>query len=212
MPRPPGGTRRAVQDYLRNNPGSNLIQAYQAVNYGGAPLKIKEGNLSTGRSNIRLSERGDAGDANRRESMRLRGPQTPQEQNQNRRQNYMRSKLRKEGKDVVIDHKVELDLLRTTVEGLEPEQKTAELEKLEKSYGPLGNRPGNRQIIGAQQNELKRQQSKQVQRALQAMQNRTGLQRAAMAMGYTSEQLVGLQEQFANQRQILPAPRIMLVD
>ena len=124
----------------------------------------------------------------------------------------MRSKLRKEGKDVVIDHKVELDLLRTTVEGLDPEQRTAEIEKLEQSYGPLGNRPGNRQIIGAQQNELKRQQSKQVQRALQAMQNRTGLQRAAMRLGFTSEQLVGLQEQLINQRQALPAPRIMLVD
>ena len=44
------------------------------------------------------------------------------------------------------------------------------------------------------------------------MQNRTGLQRAAMRLGYTSEQLVGLQEQLINQRQALPAPRIMLVD
>jgi len=161
--------RIAVQKYLRENPGSNLTDAYQATGYKGPPLKIKEGNLNDGRSRIRLSERGDAGDSNRRQSMSLRPPQTPQEQNQNRRQNYKRSSLRKQGKDVVIDHVVELDLLRQTVQGLRAGQAKQTIERLEQSYGPLGNRPGNRKIIGSKTNELKRQQSKAVQKRLGQM-------------------------------------------
>ena len=62
--------RIAVQKYLRENPGSSLTDAYTATGYKGPPLKIKEGNLNDGKSlKLRLSERGDAGDSNRRQSM-----------------------------------------------------------------------------------------------------------------------------------------------
>ena len=163
--------RIAVQKYLRENPGSNLTDAYTATGYKGPPLKIKEGNLNDGRSRIRLSERGDAGDSNRRQSMSLRPQQTPEEQNQNRRQNYKRSSLRKQGKDVVIDHVIELDLLRQTVAGMRSGQARQTIERLEQSYGPLGNRPGNRKIIGSKTNEIKRQQSKAVQKRLGQMES-----------------------------------------
>ena len=43
------------------------------------------------------------------------------------------------------------------------------IERLEQSYGPLGSRPGNRKIIGSKTNEIKRQQSKAVQKRLGQM-------------------------------------------
>ena len=177
-----------VQTYLRNNPGSNLPAAYEATGYNGPPLKIKSGNLTTNRGSIRVSVRGDAGDANRRQSMSLRPPQSKEEANQNRRQRYKARNLKAQGHNVVIDHKVELDLLRSTVEGQTPQQATRTIETLEQSYGPLGNRPQNRQIIGAKANELKRQQTRQVQRRLGQMEARNGSLRLGfgdMTGGYT---------------------------
>tara|TARA_Y100000592_G_scaffold61250_1_gene95702 strand:- start:358 stop:1194 length:837 start_codon:yes stop_codon:yes gene_type:complete len=58
-------TPAKVQEWLRNNNG-NLTDAYKAVKYEGPPLKIKEGNLSTNRSKIRLAVRGENGDLARR--------------------------------------------------------------------------------------------------------------------------------------------------
>ena len=54
-------TPAKVQEWLRTNNG-NLTDAYKAVEYDGPPLKIKEGSLSTNRSKIRLSPRGENGD------------------------------------------------------------------------------------------------------------------------------------------------------
>ena len=158
-------TPAKVAEWLRNNNG-NLTDAYKAVGYEGPPLKIKEGNLTNNRSNIRLAIRGENGDSNRRAAERLNPPQTKEEQNRNRRQNYKRSSLRKAGKNVVIDHKQELKLLSQTVDGMTPEQAKAHIKRLEESYGPLGNRPDNRQIVGARYNELKRQGSEKLQQHL----------------------------------------------
>lgn len=58
-------TPAKVQEWLRNNNG-NLLDAYKAVKYEGPPLKIKEGSLSKDRPNIRVSLRGENGDAARR--------------------------------------------------------------------------------------------------------------------------------------------------
>tara|TARA_Y100000592_G_scaffold42269_1_gene67208 strand:- start:267 stop:974 length:708 start_codon:yes stop_codon:yes gene_type:complete len=158
-------TPAKVGEWLRNNKG-NLPDAYKAVGYEGEPLKIKEGNLTNNREKIRVAKRGANGDLSRRAAENLNPPQNKQEQNQNRRQNYKRSSLRKAGKNVVIDHHHELKLLGQTVDGMTPQQAKAEIKRLEKSYGPLGNRPGNRKIVGARFNELKRQGSKQLQQHL----------------------------------------------
>lgn len=66
---------KGVAQWLKDNPtkknkrGRNvrtgLRDGYKAVGYEGPPLKIKEGNLTNNRNRIRLSLRGDAGDAAR---------------------------------------------------------------------------------------------------------------------------------------------------
>lgn len=58
-------TPAKVQEWLRNNNGT-LPDAYKAVEYEGPPLKIKEGNLSNKRGEIRLSFRGENGDQARK--------------------------------------------------------------------------------------------------------------------------------------------------
>ena len=164
-------TPAKVAEWLRNNDG-NLTDAYKATGYNGPPLKVKEGSLSGNRSKIRLSPRGDNGDSSRRQALQLNPPQTKEEQNRNRRQNYKRSSLRKQGKNVVIDHKIPLKLLAQTVEGMSPKQAQQEIKRLEVRNGPLGNRPGNRQIIGGRTNELKRQAEDALQRHLGQMDQR----------------------------------------
>lgn len=137
----------------------------------GKPWHIKSnGKGGISRTTLKARQKGKAkANAKRNRNENLSPPIDADERNQNRRQNYRRSSLRKQGKDVVIDHKVDLKLLGETVEGMSPEDAKAHVKKLEKSYGPLGNRPGNRQIIGAKANELKRQQSAAVQDKLKFM-------------------------------------------
>ena len=103
-------TPAKVQEWLRTNDG-NLTDAYKAVGYEGPPLKLKAGNLSSKRSKIRVSPRGENGDSKRAANNKLRPPQTKEEQNRNRRQDYKARSLRKQGKNVHIDHTVELKLL-----------------------------------------------------------------------------------------------------
>ena len=158
-----------VQEYLRNNPGSRIPDAVKAVDYKGPPVKIKEGNLNEGRGKIRLGLRQNTGDEKRQANLRLRKPQTKEEQNQRRRQNYKRSSLRRQGVPAVIDHRIPLDRLGETVEGKTPEEAKKRIEELEESYGPLGDRPQNRVIRGAASNERKRQQEAEVQRRLGEM-------------------------------------------
>ena len=186
-------TPAKVQEWLRNNDG-NLTDAYKAVNYSGPPLKVKEGNLTDKRSKIRLAKRGDSGDANRKAAQKLRPPQGKEEQNRNRRQNYKRSSIRKKGGSVVIDHVIDLDLLRKTVEGLA--NPTAEIERLEQSYGPLGDRPDNRKIISSRTNEIKNQQSRAVQSHLKKMETKKPSLRFDRGVGSFVPQQ-GWQEQLA---------------
>ena len=185
-------TPAKVAEWLRNNDG-NLPDAYKATGYNGPPLKVKEGSLSGDRSKIRLSPRGDNGDSSRRRALQLNPPKTKEEQNRNRRQNYKRSSLRKQGKNVVIDHKHDLNLLSQTVEGMSPEQAKSHIKRLEQSYGPLGNRPDNRKIVGARFNELKNQDSKALQRHLSRLANKAVVGRPMFAsvagalLGYLPE-------------------------
>lgn len=161
-------TPAKVQEWLRNNNGT-LPDAYKAVKYEGPPLKIKEGNLSNLRSEIRLSPRGGNGDATRKQNLKLNPPQNKDEVNQNRRQNYKARSLNAKGAKVHIDHKIDLKLLGETVEGMTPEQAKAHIKRLEQSYGPLGDRPGNRQIIGEYTNNIKASQTGALQRHLRDM-------------------------------------------
>ena len=159
-------TPAKVQEWLRNNDG-NLSDAYKAVGYEGAPLKIKDGNLKDKRSKIRLSQRGENGDFKRNQAINLRQPTSREEQNANRRQNYKRRSLQQQfGLPMVIDHVVDLGLLYDTVKSLSKKDQQKEIQKLEKSYGPLGNRPGNRKIISSKQNSIKNTQTRNVQRRL----------------------------------------------
>ena len=167
-------TPAKVGEWLRNNKG-NLPDAYEAVGYEGDPLKIKEGNLTNNRDDIRVAKRGNNGDLSRRATEQLNPPQTREERNRVRRQNYKRSSLRKAGKKVVIDHHHELKLLGQTVEGMTPEQAKAHIKRLEQSYGPLGNRPDNRRLVGARYNELKRQGSEQLQQHLSRLAAKPGV-------------------------------------
>ena len=162
-------TLAKVQEYLRNTPGSRIPDATKAVGYKGPPVKIKDGNLSGGRRRVRLGLRQNTGDEKRQANLRLRPPQTKEEQNQRRRQNYKRSSLRKQGVPAVIDHRIPLDRLGESVEGKSPEEAKQRIEELEQSYGPLGDRPQNRVIRGAVSNEKKRQQEAEVQRRLGEM-------------------------------------------
>jgi hypothetical protein len=162
-------TLAKVQEYLRNTPGSRIPDATKAVGYNGPPVKIKDGNLSGGRKRVRLGLRQNTGDEKRQANLRLRPPQTKEEQNQRRRQNYKRSSLRKQGVPAVIDHRIPLDRLGESVEGKSPEEAKQRIEELEQAYGPLGDRPQNRVIRGAASNERKRQQEAEVQRKLGEM-------------------------------------------
>jgi hypothetical protein len=105
----------------------------------------------------------------RQKNLRLRQPQTKEEENQRRRQNYKRSGLRRQGVPAVIDHRIPLDRLGETVEGKTPEEAKQRIEELEEVYGPLGDRPQNRVIRGEASNEKKRQQEAEVQRRLGEM-------------------------------------------
>ena len=169
-------TPAKVQEWLRTNDG-NLTDAYKAVGYEGPPLKLKAGNLSSKRSKIRVSPRGENGDSKRAANNKLRPPQTKEEQNRNRRQDYKARSLRKQGKNVHIDHTVELKLLGETVEGMSPDEAQKHIERLEKSYGPLGNRPDNRKIIGDKTNLKKAAQNAELQRFLEWMTNGTDRQK-----------------------------------
>jgi hypothetical protein len=162
-------TLAKVQEYLRNTPGSRIPDAVKAVDYKGPPVKIKDGNLNEDREKIRLGLRQNTGDEKRQANLRLRKPQTKEEQNQRRRQNYKRSSLRKQGVPAVIDHRIPLDRLGETVEGKTPEEAEERIKELEEVYGPLGDRPQNRVIRGAASNEKKRQQEAEVQRRLGEM-------------------------------------------
>ena len=162
-------TLAKVQEYLRKTPGSRIPDAVKAVDYKGPPVKIKDGNLNEGRDRIRLGLRQNTGDEKRQANLRLRQPQTKEEQNQRRRQNYKRSGLRRQGIPAVIDHRIPLDRLGETVEGKTPEEAEKRIEELEEVYGPLGDRPQNRVIRGAASNERKRQQEAEVQRRLGEM-------------------------------------------
>jgi len=165
-------TGRDVTKWLKNNPTVNgkptrIPDGVRATGYKGPPLKTKEGNLGTNRSKLRLSKRGENGDHKRKANGNLRKPINAEERNRNRRQNYKRSSLNKQGKGrFVVDHKIPLDRLGETVEGKTKEEADQRIKELEQVYGPLGDRPGNRVIVSDKANEQKRQDEAAVQKRL----------------------------------------------
>jgi 5-methylcytosine-specific restriction endonuclease McrA len=177
-------TARQVTDWLKKNPTvkqgrassrpTTLTDGYKATGYKGPPLKVKAGNLTNKRGDLRLAKRGENGDHKRSKNLKLRQPQTPQERTANRKQEKRRAELNKrDGKGSwVIDHRIPLDRLGETVEGKSPEEAQRTIENLEKVYGPVGDRNGNREVITATDNEEKRQQEKAVQRRLGEMEEK----------------------------------------
>ena len=174
MPRTPV-TARDVTKWLKNNPTVNnkptrIPDGVRATGYKGPPLKTKEGNLEGNRGKLRLAKRGENGDHKRKVNGNLRKPINAEERNRNRRQNYKRSSLNKQGRGrFVVDHKIPLDRLGETVEGKTKKQADQRIKELEQVYGPLGDRPGNRQIISKEANEQKRQDEAAVQKRLGEM-------------------------------------------
>ena len=133
----------------------------------GKPWHIESDKGTIKRKTLEARQNGKASsEATRRRNLKLSPPKDKAERNENRRQDYQRSAMRKAGKDVVIDHRVDLHLLGETTNGMPLEDAKKHVSKLEESYGPLGNRPGARQLLSASDNELKRQQSQALQKHL----------------------------------------------
>ena len=163
--------RAKARAYVAKEGRKTPTEIYKAIGQPPTGYRLKadgKGSVTTESTTNRRGRKTRA-ESKRQEALRLRPPQTKEEENLRRRQNYKRTSIRQKGGSVVIDHKIDLSLLQSTVEGLPPEQAKARIEQLEKSYGPLGDRPQNRQIIGEYTNELKRQQTKAVQSKLQSM-------------------------------------------
>lgn len=155
----PTGTLQDLNKYLKANQNASIAEAKKAVNYRGPAVKPKAGNTTTNRQNLRMGLRGGNGDGERRRLLQERPPQNRQEQNQNRRQRYMRDKLNKlhgKGK-FVIDHKYSLNKLGQQLWGLGEKLKVRRINRIEAVEGPVGNRPQNRRIISAARNEQLRQ-------------------------------------------------------
>ena len=166
--------RAKARAYVAKEGRKTPTEIYKAIGQPPTGYRLKadgRGSVTTESTTNRRGRKTRA-ESKRQEALRLRPPQTKEEENLRRRQNYKRTSIRQKGGSVVIDHKIDLSLLQSTVEGLPPEQAKARIEQLEKSYGPLGDRPQNRQIIGEYTNELKRQQTKAVQSKLRSMEAR----------------------------------------
>jgi hypothetical protein len=182
--------RAKARAYVAKEGRKTPTEIYKAIGQPPTGYRLKadgKGSVTTESTTNRRGRKTRA-ESKRQEALRLRPPQTKEEENLRRRQNYKRTGIRQKGGSVVIDHKIDLSLLQSTVEGLPPEQAKARIEQLEKSYGPLGDRPQNRQIIGEYTNELKRQQTKAVQSKLRSMEAK----RPSRANLKTSKGSIGL--------------------
>jgi len=165
MPRTPV-TARDVTKWLKDNPTINgkptrIPDAVQATGYKGPTLKIKDGNLSTNRSKIRLAKRGDNGDYNRAKARKIRPAINAEERRQQRRLRDQRAKLNKiHGRgSYVIDHVYSLAQLANDVAGQGPRLRGITIAAIEAEHGPVGDRPGNYEIVPNGVNEQRRQQA-----------------------------------------------------
>ena len=109
-------------------------------------------------------------DARRKENLLIRTPVSKAERSENRRQEKQRRELNKvHGKGShAIDHKYSLNKLAKKVNGLGPRLRNLVIADIEKEHGPVGNRPGNREIVTAQENERRRQNDVKPFRKLRA--------------------------------------------
>jgi hypothetical protein len=135
-------------------------------------------------------------------TIKLRGAQSKDERLQNRR---LADKVRRKNKKIQdpsnrggtgfhIDHINSLKLLYQTVEHLQSEaEKILHIEKLEKAYGPLGDRPANRQELSAADNLQKNIDANKVQDRLKQMELKRPSESAAAKLlrRMTPNQTVG---------------------
>lgn len=163
MPRTrPTGTLKDLNKYLKNNLDASVAEAKKAVNYKGEPVKPKAGNTTNNRAKLRMGKRGTNGDHERKKLLKVRPPQSKEEVNRNRRQNYKRLQLNKEhGKGkFVIDHIYSLNKLGQELWGVGERLVGKTIDRIEAVHGPVGDRPQNRRIISSGQNEQYRQAEK----------------------------------------------------
>ena len=194
--------RTKARLYVKQEGRKTPTEIYEAIGRPPAGYRLKsdgKGSVTT-ESTANRRGRKNRAESKRQEAIRLRPPQTQEEVNRNRRQNYARRNINLKGNrgQVVIDHKIDLSLLHSTVQGQTPQQAQQTIQRLEQSYGPLGNRPDNRQIIGAYTNEVKRQQTKAVQSKLEQMETKnpsrstkSNLKSSRGAIGFGLSQLTG---------------------
>jgi len=163
-----------ISNYLRKNPGSRIPDAVNATGYKGPPVKIKEGNLTDGRSKVRVAVRGDNGDSARKRNIKnSTRPLTEEEKRQNRNQNARKRRANKSGANLDIGHKRRVQLtgqqLQDVSERLGTEAGEDARDRLDKAYGGIGDTPGNRELQDSGENRQEDRDWDQVQDHLGGM-------------------------------------------
>ena len=172
-----------VTEWLKNNPknpdGSRTSQhdAKRALKLGNdIKLKIRKGNLTTNRENLRLSQKGKSLDA---EIVRKKRIKKRALKRQVTLGNIEAGLTKDSSKKRALDHKVDSDLTGKQIEDIEAAVKAGKItqkqadEFLEKIYRKrLGDHPDNLQDIpayGPGSNEEKRQVTRDLQKKLGQM-------------------------------------------
>lgn len=160
-------TPKDVRNWLIENPTidgrpTGLKDAYAATGWPEteARLKTSAGNLSDNRSALQLKRvLGDNGATRRNFNLKIRPPINAEERRLNREQNKKRTQLNRQyGKRAfAIDHLFPLDALGEAVMGQGPKLRKLTIRELERTFGAVGDRPGNRQTVSNETNELRRQ-------------------------------------------------------
>tara|TARA_R100001594_G_C3982556_1_gene250462 strand:- start:48 stop:902 length:855 start_codon:yes stop_codon:yes gene_type:complete len=185
-----------VTEWLKNNPknpdGSRTSQhdAKRALKLGNdIKLKIRKGNLTTNRENLRLSQKGKSLDAEivRKKRIKKSTPKLTEDDKKRKRAlkrqvtlgNIEAGLTKDSSKKRALDHKVDSDLTGKQIEDIEAAVKAGKItqkqadEFLEKIYRKrLGDHPDNLQDIpayGPGSNEEKRQVTRDLQKKLGQM-------------------------------------------
>jgi len=170
MAEKPKVTPAQITEWLKNNPtkkrGSRTFRttvadAKQALGYTGPALKIREGNLSSNRANLRISEKGKSSQADyfRRQAQRATTP----DPNERKQANIKASYINKKGK--VADHRLTNSALKRGeefVRELRGEVGVQEMRDRYKSVGGYGHSRQNLQALTAEQNLAKEVQERKL--------------------------------------------------
>lgn len=160
---PPAAVQRIVEKKI-----GKLFWSSEKANYGdvvpeesGEPFLLK----STGRGTLtaiprsKKAQKRARSEATRRENMKIRPPQTPQERREAAKLKRERAaRNRRDGRGTwAIDHKYPLFKLADDVWGLGRQLKKRTIDRIEAERGPVGDRPQNQELIRQTENELRRQ-------------------------------------------------------